>query len=172
MLGTVLTKPAQVALICNESRRSFRRLHFNEESLDGVIDSTVVKLVLSRLILLEFSCEDFALSGPGFPCFAGSDSGNLADALTTHRVGPIEIKLGARALPVHLLPSNEDSLRVGLAVLVACHCKELPSVSGVLDAYWRLLLVYRDASFLLVALLSFQISHCHTCSTFHCFLRV
>lgn len=44
-----------------ESCLCFSRPHFNEELLDSVIDSMVVKLSLSRLVLFEFAREDSAL---------------------------------------------------------------------------------------------------------------
>ena len=122
----MLTKPAQVALVGNESCCSLGRPHFNEEFLDGVIDRSVVKLALSRLILLKFSCKGFTFSRSGIPGFSGSNCGNFASTFAALRIGPIEIELGTRALPVHRFPGDDDPLRVRLAILAACYGKELP----------------------------------------------
>ncbi len=75
-------------------------------------------------------CGDSVLE----PCifgFAGSGARNFANTPAAHRIEPVEIELGARALPIPPLTFACNILRIRLAILVAGYCIELPA-SGLL----------------------------------------
>ena len=70
-----------------------------------------------------------------------------------HRIDPVKIELGARALPIHSLSSDDDPPRVWFAILVSGNVIELPAS--------RLLAILCQASFSGCFAWSSIVSLCH-----------